>query len=395
MDKFFTNLLNGLLDDIVPPNTTKTISEPKPVEPKPIECKNPLCNHKTLEEDPTPPFAIELESIKSINDLITLGKAFHCKKQTSYNGLNLRLMNNLVAPLVELKDMIGMHDVKEHVVDQILFFLQGFNTNTKCGKCQDCVYDLPCVQSNTEMLHTVITGPPGVGKTCLGRIMGNVYKAMGILSKGTFHEVSRTDFVAGYLGQTAIKTQALIDKCKGGVMFIDEAYSMGSKEKRDSFAKEAIDTLNKNLSDNRDLLCIVAGYEKDLEECFFSINDGLKRRFAFRYNVKEYDYSELLNIFKLKVEKEGWSIDFSSDSMNDKLLGLFRSHQDSFPYSGGDIETYFLQCKIVHGRRMPNRPKCLSFEDLEKGFAQFTQNRKSKKVKRNDDEENRPNMYIL
>lgn len=404
---FFGDLFKDMLDDDnpsnsiaprkVPPNKSNTSIPPVP---KPIECKNPLCNHKTLEEDPTPSPLIDISIVKTLGDLIALGRAFHCKKQTTYKGLNLRLMNNLVAPLAELNDMIGMRDVKEHVVDHILFFLQGFNTNIKCGKCQDCVYGLPCVQSNTEMLHTVITGPSGVGKTCLGRIMGNVYKAMGILSNGTFHEVTRTDFVAGYLGQTAIKTQKLIDSCKGGVMFIDEAYSMGSKEKRDSFAKEALDTLNKNLSDNRDLLCIIAGYEKDLEECFFSINDGLKRRFTFRYNVQEYDYKELLDIFKLKVEKEGWSIDFNSEELDgnikysdDDLLNLFRSHKDSFPYSGGDIETYFLQCKIAHGRRMPGVRKCLSYNDLENGFKQFTKNRKFKKVKRNDDEEQRPNMY--
>lgn len=377
---------------------------------QPIECKNPLCNHKTLEEDSEPPTVINIDPIENIDDLITLGKAFHCKKQTMYRGLNLRLMNNLVVPLVELRDMIGMSDVKAHVVDQILFFLQGLNSNTKCNACQDCAHGLPCIQSSNEMLHTVITGPPGVGKTCLGRIMGKVYNAMGILSTGTFHEVTRVDFVAGYLGQTAIKTQKLIDSCKGGVMFIDEAYSMGSKEKRDSFSKEALDTLNKNLSDNRDMLCIIAGYEKDLDECFFSGNDGLKRRFTFRYNVAEYDYNELLDIFKLKVEKEGWTIDFNSDPTppvnmdeaispkqysSDDLLNLFRSHKDSFPYSGGDVETYFLQCKIVHGRRMPTIRKCLSFGDLEKGFEKFTKNRKTKKTKKCNDEESRPNMYTF
>lgn len=387
LDDFFNELFKELLNNdnsmgppkpntCTPPNLiapAKKKPEPsQPVAPKPIQCNNPLCNHKTLEEDPTPPTVVSLEEIKSVDDLIELGKVYHCKKQTSYKGLNLRLMNNLVPPLVELNDMIGMNDVKTHVVDQILFFLQGFNTSTKCGKCQDCVYNLPCVQSNTEMLHTVITGPPGVGKTCLGRIMGSVYKAMGILSKGTFHEVSRTDFVAGYLGQTALKTQKLIDDCQGSVMFIDEVYSLGSKEKRDSFSKEAIDTLNKNLSDKRDFLCIIAGYEKDIEECFFSINSGLKRRFPFRYNVKEYDYNELVKIFKLKVEKEGWTLDFNSELSDDNvkytdddLVNLFRTHQDSFPYSGGDIETYFLQCKIVHGRRIPTIRKCLSFGDLE------------------------------
>lgn len=365
------------------------------------ECKNPHCDHKTFEQNPDQPIAITISNIQSIDDLITIGKAYHCKKQQIYRGLNLRLMNNLVKPLTELNNMIGMTDVKKHVIDQILFFLQGLNTTVNCEKCQDCLSNLPCVKKNPDMMHTVITGPPGVGKTCLGRIMGKIYNAMGILSNGHFHEVTRADFVAEYLGQTAIKTQKLIEKCKGGVMFIDEAYSLGSKEHRDSFAKEAMDTLNKSLSDNRDMLCIIAGYEKDLDNCFFAANEGLKRRFTFRYNVKEYDYGELLNIFQMKIKNEDWTIDLNSDKpegdtnnyTEENLKSLFKQNKDKFPYSGGDIETLFLQCKIAHGRRLPSVRKCFSYEDFKKGFESFALNRNSGTKKRILESGKRPNMY--
>jgi len=277
------------------------------------------------------------------------------------------------------------------MVDQILFFLQGFNTSLKCNNCNDCAFELPCVQTNTEMMHTSIIGPAGVGKTSLARIIGKVYKAMGILSKGQFREATRNDFIDKYLGHTADKTQRFIDSCSGGVLFIDEAYALGHKEQRDSFSKEALDTLNKNLSDNRDLLCIIAGYEKDLEECFFSANEGLRRRFTFKYVVEGYDYKELKEMFELKVKLENWYLDIDDD----ELMTFFRNNKDKFPHYGGDIETLFLQCKIAHGKRMPENKKYLSFSDIELGFNNFVSNRKHKKLDKKGEEEKRPNMYIL
>jgi hypothetical protein len=215
------------------------------------DCNNPLCDHLDFTEEelkqnkiPNPP-----KEIKNIEDLIELGKTYHCKKNRIFYGLNLRLLCNLVEPLTKLKKMIGMKSVKENMVNQIIFFLQGFNQKDKCNECLDCIYGLPCsTNMNDDMLHTVITGPPGVGKTELGKILGQVYKAMGVLSSGHMHIASRTDLIGKYLGHTSAKTQDFINKCSGGVMFIDEAYSLGNPEKRDSFSKECIDTINQNLS---------------------------------------------------------------------------------------------------------------------------------------------------
>ena len=159
----------------------------------------------------------------------------------------------------------------------------------------------------------------------------------------------------------------------GGVIFIDEAYSLGHKEGRDSFSKEALDTLNKNLSDRRDILCIIAGYENELEDCFFSMNKGLDRRFTFRYNAAPYSHDELAEIFKLKVRLENWTLEENSE---DNLLALFRQNQNCFPYSGGDVETLFLQCKIAHGRNIHSREKCLTIKDIVRGFELFKKNRK-------------------
>jgi SpoVK/Ycf46/Vps4 family AAA+-type ATPase len=120
------------------------------------------------------------------------------------------------------------------------------------------------------LLHTVIEGEPGTGKTELAEKIGKVYLKLGILKNDIFKKVKRSDLIAGYLGQTAIKTARLIEECKGGVLFIDEAYSLGNaegKDGRDSFSKECIDVLNQSLTENKNnFVCIIAGYKEDLEK---------------------------------------------------------------------------------------------------------------------------------
>lgn len=362
-------------------------------------CKNPYCNHKTLLEDPTSVIIPNVKNIRNIEDLITLGKSYHCQKNLTFAGLNLRILCNLVSPLTELSKMVGMTSVKEHIVNQILFFLQGHHSGNKCNNCIDCTYGLTCLNSQTEMLHTVISGPPGVGKTEFGKILGKVYKEMGILSKGTFKLVTRADLVAGYLGQTAIKTQEVIDSAMGGVLFIDEAYSLGNSDLRDSFSKECIDTLNQNLSERRDFLCIIAGYENELEKCFFKYNEGLRRRFTFRYNIVPYNHEELFEIFNRKVDAINWStfytpqIDDSQEildnkkSMKSQVVSLFKQNTRSFPNYGGDMETLVLNCKIVHSQRCSfdeTHKKCLSLEDITKGIQTFVNHRRYDKKHNNE-----------
>lgn len=355
-----------------------------------FECRNPLCDHRTFIEDPTKIKQYDGTKISNIRDLIDLGKTFHCKKNLEYNGINLRLLCNLIQPLTELNKMVGMESVKTSMVDQILYFLQGFNKNERCNNCIDCTFKLPCALSHDDMLHTIITGPPGVGKTELGKILGKVYKEMGIISKGHFNLVTRSDLVGKYLGHTAAKTQKKIDECSGGIMFIDEAYALGNPENRDSFSKECIDTINQNLTEKKDWLCIIAGYEKSLDKCVFKVNEGLRRRFTFRYNIEKYNYEELMKIFLLKVSKGNWYINYEFDKHETKknLLNFFKKNYNQFPNFGGDMETLFLNCKIAHSRRIlfdnPINKRKLSLEDISDGYEILLKNRKYKNPSTND-----------
>jgi hypothetical protein len=339
-------------------------------------------------EDPTFwPYKEINKEIKSIDDLIELGKIFDSQKKIRYN-IDLEKLYNLITPLEKLKSMIGLDNIKESIVGHITYFLANLEEETQ------------------DMMHTVITGPPGVGKTQLGQILGDIYYNLGILKGNknkkrnrnskikdngyTFKIIKRSDLIGKYLGHTAIKTQKVIDSCEGGVLFIDEAYSLGNSDGRDSFSKECIDTLNQNLTEKKsNFLCIIAGYKDALEDCFFSYNEGLSRRFTFRYDIEKYSPEELKLIFYEMVKKLGWKI-----NQNDIETKFFKDNYTNFKNMAGDMETLLFHCKISHGKRVfckPKEKKIITLNDLKNGFKQFIDSRKN-----NDSEREKiwKNMYI-
>ena len=295
------------------------------------------------------------KKISTLKDLIDLGKLYD---DTKIYNIDLYTLNKLVEPLEELEDMIGMRQVKKDIVEHILFYIQKLDNK------------------NTDMLHTVIEGPPGVGKTELGKKLAKIYLAMGILKNNIFKKASRSDMVAKYLGQTAIKTEELINSCKGGIIFIDEVYSLGNSSGNDSFSKEAIDTLNQKLTDMKnDFICIIAGYPREIEDCFFSYNPGLKSRFPIRFSIDPYKPSELLKIFKKIVVNDDWEVDKSI------TISFFKKNYDDFKYYGRDMENLFSKCKRTHSNRIftdsEAKRKLITIIDLEKGFNNFLLNRSS------------------
>jgi len=158
-------------------------------------------------------------------------------------------------------------------------------------------------------LHMVFSGNPGTGKTMIARLMARIYKSLGVLSKGHLVEVDRSGLVAGYVGQTATKTSEVIQKAMGGVLFIDEAYSLTSGKADNDFGQEAVDTILKAMEDNReDIVVIVAGYDGLMDE-FIHSNPGLESRFNRYLHFDDYSIDEMLAILDLQLKKGQYRLD--------------------------------------------------------------------------------------
>jgi AAA+ superfamily predicted ATPase len=334
---------------------------------KPLESIVP----QSPKEPPPPKRLVFIEEqythISTLDDLIRLIDQYPEDNEIEYN-IDMHCLHVIRPHLYDLNEMIGLHSLKKNIVDQILYFSQHLHKNTNNV-------------ASGDFLHTVIYGPPGTGKTEVAKIMGSIFSQMGILKKGTFKKVTRSDLIAGYLGQTAIKTRDVIQECLGGCLFIDEAYSLGNTEKKDSFAKECIDTLCEALSHHKEeIMVIIAGYEKELNDCFFVYNKGLESRFTWRFKTDDYNGKDLYKIFCKKVKDCGWSL-----SLEEDCLGWFERNVEYFTYYGRDMETLFAKTKLAHSRRIfckqDVEKKKITMMDIEQGFSFFMENEEVKKRK--------------
>jgi len=307
----------------------------------------------------------------NINDIIETVSKYKENRKRRYGNCKVEYNSDLerlidcIEPLKRLNTLIGMDEIKKNIVDQILFYSQRLNTD--------------------EMMHTCLMGPPGVGKTTLGKILAQIYCSLGFLETDNFKVVSKPELIAGYLGQTAIKTQKVLKSAIGGVLFIDEAYSLGSGgDDNDSYGKECIDTINKFLSENTsNFIMIIAGYGEELDRCFFSLNKGLKRRFPWCYDIGKYSNMDLKKIFIHQVYQNNWLFDESIKLNNYELLNVIFQNNELFDQNGGDTLILFDKTKISHSRRVFGKrkkyKKIIDFNDIKLGMELFKSHKSKKK----------------
>ena len=224
--------------------------------------------------------------------------------------------------LAELNSYIGLDTVKEEV-DQLVHWIQMQQLREQHG--------LP---TSDLSLHMVFSGNPGTGKTTIARFLSKIFHSLGILSKGQLVEVDRGDLVAGYVGQTAIKTKDAINKAMGGVLFIDEAYSLTNRGEND-YGAECVDTLLKAMEDHRDdLIVIVAGYIEPMQK-FLHSNPGLESRFNRFIDFPDYTLDELMGIFDMRMDKAGYTMEAEARCALRQYIDIARLDSKGFGNARG------------------------------------------------------------
>lgn len=312
--------------------------------------------------------------IESLDDLILLASS-----GKRYSNIDVRKLRWIKSDLIELNNMIGLKELKKSIFRQLIYYIQDIHKGTD------------------EFMNIIITGPPGTGKSCVALILGRIFGKLGILESDVIKSVTIDDFVAGFVGQTELKTRRLLEEVKGGVCFFDEAYSLGSvNSKPDSFKEVACNILCDFMSKNKGTLFIFAGYEEEIKSSFLSLNKGMDRRIMWKHKMDEYKPIDLADIFIYKVKTANW--EFDDFDYRSELEKLFKEHKDKFKNFGGDVENFFVVVRIEHSQRVllleNSLKKKISKEDITNSVKNFKKKSEAEIDSENKVKELYSNLYM-
>ena len=242
------------------------------------------------------------------------------------------MQSTLEELLEELNQLIGLQGVKKSL-NNMINVIRVRKMREKMGLAQPDM-----------SMHLVFSGNPGTGKTTVARLLAKIYRALGVVSKGQLVEVDRAGLVEGYVGQTAAKTNEVIDSAMGGVLFIDEAYTLTNKKESGDFGQEAVDTLLKRMEDDRkDFVVIVAGYTEPMEE-FLESNPGLRSRFNKFIDFSDYSPQELYNIFYSMCSSHDFHLDEEADATVKAYFEKIVEEKTEHFANAREVRNFFERC---------------------------------------------------
>lgn len=286
----------------------------------------------------------------------------------------------LLGPLLEDESQ----PPREETVEELLAQLDGLCGLEKVKKDVRSLTNLMKVRKLRQQaqlpapplsLHLVFLGNPGTGKTTVARLLARIYHALGVLSRGQLVEVDRSGLVAGFVGQTALKTQQVIQRAKGGVLFIDEAYALANQDSPNDFGREAIEVLLKGMEDHRDdLIVIVAGYT-ELMWNFIHANPGLESRFNKYFYFEDYDGGQLMEIFRSICRENGYTMDEATAAVAQRAFEAMYERRDENFGNARDVRNIFetavaRQADRLAGMERPGKEDLMTFVPEDLGLEQ-------------------------